>query len=837
VGGQENAAPTAVSSRGTKALADAAAAITKPAPTRFGFRAPPAAAPVPAAAAPAVSIPAPVQDAKRRKTIDEQAAQPAQSFASPIRSAAAAGSAALLSTPSAFASAAASVIPSVTVAAPAELISSLFHTEMMDDVLAGECRTALAGKVTASKFDYKERIGQLDAQLKVLRKVVSTLTKKAETFLEQAVRIEAGLHEEVAQAKNRARDLALERATLADKAQRALQLVKQLQAQRDNLMNDSKATAAQVAQHAAVMDAAQQLQSDTDAKLTQCTKDLQETMAALDQTTMEREQSKQLIVEMQAQLDTAAAQMHTLEEDKAALQITCDEQTQTISERDAQIAQLETSMTSTREQYVALMSQWSTLQSAHEKSEAHSVVLDKTIASLRLELEESQKSLLTAQAEMAAQVVQSADARSKAATELSSMRGALNGEVSALRRQMDEALARNDEESLMLKGQIEQLSSAKTSLQESAQRAAVEMASLRGQLLSSAERVGSLEVEGRRLEAELSLARLQLNQKSDEVFATVAGFERIQKFHEERAAILQAEKDTLEKTRAELSAKIAQQDSEKKSLQTQLDQTGSSLAERTTELTTLRAEHASLLSKSAEERSKWEASQAELQASLASLTSTTAAQISSLEAQVAGLTARSDSESARATQLARELASFKALSGVSSESQMENLVKLSLEAETLRSAVQDKGKLAQELIDTKNALAAAQRKMAESEATRRALHNTIQELKGNIRVFTRVRPMFHAGAKNDVNTGEQQGASSEDAVSAVDVSADGRKVRLDLGQGGAKQSYAFDACFGPSTTQQQLFDEVSPFIQSALDGCQLHTTTKSTHTVRIGASM
>jgi hypothetical protein len=33
-----------------------------------------------------------------------------------------------------------------------------------------------------------------------------------------------------------------------------------------------------------------------------------------------------------------------------------------------------------------------------------------------------------------------------------------------------------------------------------------------------------------------------------------------------------------------------------------------------------------------------------------------------------------------------------------------------------------------------------QSKLQEQEAMRRALHNTIQELKGNIRVFCRVRP-------------------------------------------------------------------------------------------------
>lgn len=41
--------------------------------------------------------------------------------------------------------------------------------------------------------------------------------------------------------------------------------------------------------------------------------------------------------------------------------------------------------------------------------------------------------------------------------------------------------------------------------------------------------------------------------------------------------------------------------------------------------------------------------------------------------------------------------------------------------------------------------------MYESELIRRKLHNTIQELKGNIRVFARVRPLSEAemGASSD----------------------------------------------------------------------------------------
>jgi septal ring factor EnvC (AmiA/AmiB activator) len=101
-----------------------------------------------------------------------------------------------------------------------------------------------------------------------------------------------------------------------------------------------------------------------------------------------------------------------------------------------------------------------------------------------------------------------------------------------------------------------------------------------------------------------------------------------------------------------------------------------------------------------------------------------------------------------------------------------------MEADMVRMQVKDQSEMAQQLMDTKNKLEEALRKMAESECTRRQLHHTIQELKSSIRVFTRVRPMFHAGAKVDA-AGDTNMLTNDDAINAIEVSQDGRKLRLD----------------------------------------------------------
>lgn len=66
------------------------------------------------------------------------------------------------------------------------------------------------------------------------------------------------------------------------------------------------------------------------------------------------------------------------------------------------------------------------------------------------------------------------------------------------------------------------------------------------------------------------------------------------------------------------------------------------------------------------------------------------------------------------------------------------------------------------------------------------LHNTIQELKGNIRVFCRVRP------------------SSDDEPSALN--SDGSK--LSLSHAGENHIFSFDKLFGQTSGQAEMFEEV-----------------------------
>ena len=129
----------------------------------------------------------------------------------------------------------------------------------------------------------------------------------------------------------------------------------------------------------------------------------------------------------------------------------------------------------------------------------------------------------------------------------------------------------------------------------------------------------------------------------------------------------------------------------------------------------------------------------------------------------------------------------------------------------------------------KEELAECKRKLIDGEMVRRKLHNTIQELKGNIRVFCRVRPMM----------GEEVGADDDGYLIKYPEGAEvaGRAVELQHGQKGPQYNFSFDKVFQPHEEQEKVFEEISLLVQSALDGYKVcifaygQTGSGKTHTM------
>ncbi|XP_028761771.1 kinesin-like protein KIN-14N isoform X2 [Neltuma alba] len=121
-----------------------------------------------------------------------------------------------------------------------------------------------------------------------------------------------------------------------------------------------------------------------------------------------------------------------------------------------------------------------------------------------------------------------------------------------------------------------------------------------------------------------------------------------------------------------------------------------------------------------------------------------------------------------------------------------------------RTEFESQQKLIEEL---QRRLADADYKLIEGEKLRKKLHNTILELKGNIRVFCRVRPLL----PDDSCNGECKIISFPASMEAA-----GRGI--DLNQSGQRYSFTFDKVFAPDASQEEVFVEISQLVQSALDG-------------------
>ncbi|XP_020101263.1 kinesin-like protein KIN-14P [Ananas comosus] len=87
----------------------------------------------------------------------------------------------------------------------------------------------------------------------------------------------------------------------------------------------------------------------------------------------------------------------------------------------------------------------------------------------------------------------------------------------------------------------------------------------------------------------------------------------------------------------------------------------------------------------------------------------------------------------------------------------------------------------------------------------RKLYNQIQDLRGNIRVYCRVRP-FLPGQTCNASTIGRIDDGTITIITPAKYSKEGRK------------SFTFNKVFGPSATQEEVFSDTQPLIRSVLDG-------------------
>ncbi|XP_052841367.1 protein claret segregational [Drosophila gunungcola] len=96
----------------------------------------------------------------------------------------------------------------------------------------------------------------------------------------------------------------------------------------------------------------------------------------------------------------------------------------------------------------------------------------------------------------------------------------------------------------------------------------------------------------------------------------------------------------------------------------------------------------------------------------------------------------------------------------------------------------------------------------QSNMERKELHNTVMDLRGNIRVFCRIRPPLDCEENRMCCTWTYHDEATVE-LQSIDMQAKNK-----MGQ----QIFSFDQVFHPLSSQSDIFEMVSPLIQSALDG-------------------
>eukprot|EP01083_Nonionella_stella_P066011 173504_1 len=135
----------------------------------------------------------------------------------------------------------------------------------------------------------------------------------------------------------------------------------------------------------------------------------------------------------------------------------------------------------------------------------------------------------------------------------------------------------------------------------------------------------------------------------------------------------------------------------------------------------------------------------------------------------------------------------------------------------------------EDIVGLRERVAELEAKSRVDEQKRKRLHNAVLELKGNIRVFCRVRPskgeLSSEGEPTPMDEGQGEGGdhqcfeyipdTDDRGICVVGPSA---KSLSGADKTGKRMNFEFDRVFNPREIQSDVFEELSQLVQSAIDG-------------------
>ncbi|KAA0151855.1 hypothetical protein FNF29_04261 [Cafeteria roenbergensis] len=118
---------------------------------------------------------------------------------------------------------------------------------------------------------------------------------------------------------------------------------------------------------------------------------------------------------------------------------------------------------------------------------------------------------------------------------------------------------------------------------------------------------------------------------------------------------------------------------------------------------------------------------------------------------------------------------------------------------------------------------AARTELGRVQAARQALVQQLVDLKGNLRVIARVRPLAASQGEGSSSKGGAGGEGAAETCAATVLGDDRIRVRQPASSSSsssapAERTFAFDRVFGPESTQEAVFDEVRPIVEGVLGG-------------------
>ena len=429
-----------------------------------------------------------------------------------------------------------------------------------------------------------------------------------------------------------------------------------------------------------------------------------------------------------------------------------------------------------------------------KKSEEENTEEDIQVVQSRLEeqsaLLESSMSELEEVKTSSAELTHKVDELENVKTTLEQEVGAITSQMNELRTQLDQTKALRDQTLIdeeALKAQLELVQKKVVELEEGTQKQAGEDLHLANQALKQKqEEVDLVKADLTKKEEELVLVQTKLEE-------TTLDKERSDQERDQKSKALLEE---LEGEKLGLVKEVEEKEQEYLEKMKELEEVHEKKLEG------LSKEHEKKLEGLCEEHEKkateWEtetqAAQAAFEAQRKALTTTHLEQTLALEATIANH-AQSTLELTQAHQAT--------LQDLEAGFQV-----------TLASTIQDQTALADSRVERAQQESAAlveeyKRRYTQESAERKRVHNALMELKGNIRVFCRVRPVLQY---------ERDQASQDGTTDLLATSFPLDKELVLEREDGMRNEFEFDEVFQMEAAQTHIFESVEPLVTSVVDG-------------------